>query len=189
MNSGAYSIINQLPSVENFSYLELGIGNAENFKATKCRHKKSVDTNSTFKPTYTMTTDIYFQTIQNESFDIIFIDANHDFDYALRDLNNSIPCCQKFIMMHDMVPPTINHTKHYYCSDSYKILFYLLKETDNEVLVLNQNFGLTFIKMPVEPIKVSEFYKTATYEDFMNFLKTQNIYSPEEILLKLRNWL
>jgi hypothetical protein len=184
-----YEVINQLAGIENLSYLELGIGDARNVRYTKCKNKTSVDTSDKFNPTYVMTTDEYFERNQNETFDIIFIDANHDFDYALRDLNNSMSRCHKFIMMHDMVPPTLRHTNHHNCSDSYKILYYLLKETNLEVLVLNQNFGLTFIKMPAEPITIPEQYQKASYEEFMQFLKTKKIYSPEDIIKELEKWL
>jgi hypothetical protein len=189
MSSKAYFLLNQLPNVENFSYLELGLGKRTNFDRTNCVNKKSVDTSSKFGPTYLMTTDDYFEKIEKENFDVIFIDACHDFEYALRDFNNSISRCNKFIMMHDMYPPTLRHTERVACSDSYKILFYLLKETNFEIAVLDRDAGLTFIKMPAHSISIPDFYKNATYEQFIEFMKTQKIFTPEEIVKRVISWL
>jgi hypothetical protein len=181
--------INQLPQIQEKTYLELGVGNKVNFDLVKCKNKICVDINSSCNPTYVMTTDEYFEKFKNDKFDIIYVDANHDFDYALRDLNNSFIRCEKFVMIHDMVPPNINYTAKNRCSDSYKILYYLLKETNLEILTLNTNYGLTFIKMPAQQIDIPETYKNITFEEFNEFMESQTTYSSQEIVKILETWI
>ena len=52
---------------------------------------------------------------------------------------------------------------------------------------MDNNFGLTLIKMPAKKVYPDESYKTVDYETVMNFLQTQKIYSDNEIIKMLRN--
>jgi hypothetical protein len=77
---------------------------------------------------YTGTTDDYFATLRDSTkFDIIFIDANHDYPYVLRDYNNAIDHATHWILFHDMIPPTEFDAQSAFCSDGYKILYHMLK--------------------------------------------------------------
>lgn len=180
------SVINNIPDIENYTYLELGIDQNKNFDSIKCNIKMSVDING--RALITATTDNFFKELDPDAkFDIIFIDANHDYDYVLKDFNNSVDHCEKWILVHDMIPPTKFWSQSKYCSDSYKLLAYLIKETDIELYPLDYNFGLTLIKMPAHKIYPDSTYANMSFEDFEKFVKTIKLYSEEEIIEILRN--
>ena len=125
------TIINNINDIEKYSYLELGVFNNVNFNNIKCKNKFSVDMNG--NAMFTGTTDEYFDQLStSERFDIIFIDANHDFEYVIRDFNNAIKHANKWVLLHDMVPKSVKFIQPKFCSDSFRVLHYLIKETDFE---------------------------------------------------------
>lgn len=174
------SVINHIPNIESYSYLELGIGNSINFNEIKCSKKFSVDINGSAM--FNGTTDEFFKQIDSDSkFDIIFIDANHDFEYVLRDFNNAIDHATKWIVLHDMIPPNQGYTSSSFCSDSFRILFHILRETSFTVYPMNENFGLTLVKIPASKISILPYYETASFSEFETFIKTVKLYSREEM--------
>ena len=181
------SIINNISNIKDITYLELGIDQNKNFDQIKCNIKLSVDLNE--NALITSTTDDFFLILDKEVlFDIIFIDANHDYDFVLKDFNNSINHCNDWILIHDMIPPTKFWSQSKYCSDSYKLLMYFIKETDFLVYPMNCNFGLTLVKMPATPVDPPEKYANIDFEEFDSFIKMVKLYSEEEIIELLRNY-
>jgi len=179
------TIINHINGIENYSYLELGIFNNVNFNSIKCVNKFSVDMNG--KAMFTGTTDEYFQQLStNEQFDIIFIDANHDYEYVIRDFNNAVDHATKWVLMHDMVPRSAKFTQSKYCSDSFRVLQYLISETNFEIYTMDNNFGLTFVKMPAVKISPPDTYSEIPYNNFVNFINGVKLYSDEEMIEILR---
>ena len=174
-------IINNIKDIKHYTYLELGVFKNYNFRAINCKEKFSVDLNG--KALFTGTTDEYFAQLDpSTKFDIIFIDANHDYEYVLRDFNNSVKHCSKWILIHDMIPPNEEQCQSRYCSDSFRFLTFLLKDTKFEVYPMDNNFGLTLIKMPAHHVFPDESYTTLDYNVFTEFLKTQKLYSDAEII-------
>lgn len=178
-------IINNLPNIQDYSYLELGVNDNKNFDSINSHNKFSVDMNG--NAMFTGTTDQYFASISDTvKFDIIFIDANHDYDYVLRDFNNAVNHATKWILLHDMIPPSKKYTQSSRCSDSFKLLQYMLKETEFEIFPMDTNFGFTLIKLPAHSISPPEIYKTIEYAEFMKFIEAYKLYSEEEIIEILR---
>lgn len=178
-------IINHLDGIEELTYLELGIFNNSNFNQIRCKNKFSVDVNGLAM--FTGTTDEYFNQLpHHERFDIIFIDANHDYEYVLRDFNNAVDRANKWILIHDMIPPSRKYTQSKFCSDSYKLLYYFLTATTLEVYPMNNNFGLTLIKVPAVKVNPPKEIIQLEYDVFMSYLDTQKLYSDEEIIDILR---
>lgn len=175
-------ILNEINGIENYSYLELGIGTNNNFSNIKCKNKFSVDING--DALFNGTTDEYFEQLNpNKKFDIIFIDANHDYDYVLKDFNNSIDHAEKWILIHDMIPPTIHHAMQAACSDSYRLLYYFLIEEKFELYSTIENYGLTFIRVPAKKVYPNEKYKNISYDEFISFIsKNYTLYSELDLV-------
>jgi len=175
------TVINNMENIERCSYLELGVATNINFSAIRCLNKQSVDTNG--NATFTGTTDEYFASLRDDTtFDIIYIDANHDLDYVSRDYNNSVHVSKKWILIHDMIPPNEEFTASNYCSDSYELLYYLMTQTENEVYPLDNDYGLTFIKCPAKAIDINCINRDLSFEDFQTFIASQKLYSNHEII-------
>lgn len=179
-------IINNLSNIHNCSYLELGVRDNINFDKIHAKIKMSVDING--DAMFNGTTDEYFASLTPESkFDIIFIDACHDYEYVLRDFNNSVDHATQWILIHDMIPPSVKYTAPKFCSDSYKILYYMLKEEQFEIYPMDNNFGLTLIRMPAKKISPHDYYTTISYDEFSDFIKTVKLYSDDEIIKLLKD--
>lgn len=180
-------IINNLKNIENYSYLELGLGSGTNFNAICCKDKISVDY-STSEATFQLTTDEYFaQLAPDVKFDITFIDANHDYDYVVRDFNNSIDRTNHWILMHDMIPPDEAASVSCYCGDSYKVLYHMLKYTNFTIYPMSTNFGFTLVKLPASKIELSDETKNLPYAEFRAFMADKKLYSDSEIIELLQN--
>jgi hypothetical protein len=116
--------INALHGIESKRYLELGIYDGANFRLVNAREKVSVDIVDVGQPTHLMTTDAYFAALApEERFDVVFIDACHEFVQVLRDFNNSVAHLNPggVIFCHDMAPKGIENTRPWLCNDCFKM--------------------------------------------------------------------
>jgi hypothetical protein len=52
---------------------------------------------------------------------------------------------------------------------------------------MDNNFGLTFVKMPAGKINPSDQYSKISYDEFVEFISKVKLYSDEEIINILRN--
>lgn len=174
-------ILNEYHQILSSSYLELGVGNNQNFEYIKTSNKYSVDTKG--QGMFLGTTDEYFQQLPpNTKFDFIFIDACHHYEFVLRDFNNSVRHANKWILMHDMIPPSAAWTTKGRCSDSYRVLYYMLTQTKLELYAMNERLGLTFIRMPADPIDPPRDFGFNSYEEFMQLISKTRLYSCHEIV-------
>lgn len=96
-----------------------------------------------------MTTDEFFSK-NSETFDIIFIDANHDWLYVRRDFENSLKILNEFgiIFLHDSDPIHKIMLLPNFCSDSYHINDYVYSNhPELDIITLPIcDMGLTLVK-------------------------------------------
>lgn len=184
-------IINAMPGIENKSFLELGYRDGVNYRLIKCREKMSVDING--QADFTGTTDEFFESVSPFQFwDIIFIDANHDYDFVLRDFNNALAHAREWVILHDMIPPSEKYLDKRFCSDAYKVLYRLITETDLEVYPMKGNMGLTFVRIPRRPAtrimyELENIPSDYSYRQFQSFIRGIKLYNDNEIVLQLCN--
>lgn len=122
-----FYLANCIPNIENKRYLELGTHAGVTFRQVLAKDKTGVD--PAFDTTYRMTTDEFFEKVApGQKWDIIFIDACHEYDYILRDYNNAVKHLSPggVIFVHDMVPPTADFVPPHYCGDGYKLLHHAM---------------------------------------------------------------
>lgn len=95
------------------SYLEVGLLDpAQNFDRIRAPVKESVDPN--VPATHRMTSDRFFSELAAEAqYDLIFIDALHEEEQALRDMQNALRHLSPrgAIVVHDCSPPTEWHQR------------------------------------------------------------------------------
>jgi hypothetical protein len=107
------------------------------------------------------TTDEFFKDF-NEMVDVIFIDADHNFESVKKDFINSIEILNEFgvIILHDTDPMEEWLLEPTYCSDSYKIDEWIrenYKDFDIMTLPITQA-GLTLVKRKKDK-RVNKFNK------------------------------
>lgn len=110
-------------------YLELGIREGYHIGQIRehCEYCVGVDIldrrtffNFDFKLS---TTDKFFED-NTETFDIVFIDANHSFEFVKKDFINSLKILNQYgiILIHDTDPIYEEYMSPDKCGDSYKII-------------------------------------------------------------------
>jgi len=133
------------------SYLELGLykGNTINRISTVVEYCVGVD----IVPVdiagkfFLGTTDDFFKS-NTDTFDIIFIDADHRFESVKKDFNNALNILNKYglILIHDTDPISLEYISDGYCGDSYKILQVIANNKDlNSITMPVLEAGLTIV--------------------------------------------
>lgn len=103
------------------SYLEIGVQRLENnFDKIICIDKTGCDPEGNFARIYSGTSDNFFKELgftwrrfDNNIFDLIFIDGNHEAKQVRRDFENSLRCLSEhgFIVIHDVLPDEEQYTQ------------------------------------------------------------------------------
>jgi len=95
-----------------------------------------------------MSTDDFFK-INQETFDVIFIDASHNFEQVKKDFNNvaNILNNNGIIFLHDTDPMEKKYIQEGYCSDSYKMNRYLESLSEfNFITIPIAECGMSIVK-------------------------------------------
>ena len=113
------------------SYLEIGVSSGLCWNEIQAPRKTGVDPFSPIPAVIRQHSDTFFA--QNtDTYDIIFIDGDHQYDQVIRDINNAWRCLNHkgVIILHDMMP--VNHRQGSnprikgdpsWCGDVYKANF------------------------------------------------------------------
>lgn len=149
-----WDLINNLIQIYNYkSFLEIGTHSGHNFKLINCEKKYCVDPEKLFDGlTHHMTSDEFFS-INNETYDIIFIDGLHQKDQVIKDVENSLKILNKCgtIVMHDCLPQTEYEQTPYHhpgnwTGDVWKAFAFYRNYPDLFMMTLDTDAGLGVIK-------------------------------------------
>ena len=187
-NGYVTALVNNVFSVKGLSYLELGLHTGVNHEHIICRDKVSVDANPDTNPTHCMTTDEFFK--QNmRTFDLVFIDASHEYHQVVTDFNNAVKITRIGVILHDMYPPAKELTTSDKCGDAYKLLYHLVKNTALLPLTLDTDCGLTVVPMPAFEVEPPAELDSLSYEDFVYAMKEYHRYDLPSFLEVTRRFL
>lgn len=160
-------------SIDAKSYLEIGCNTDEVFNNVNCPHKIGVDPAN--GGNRRMTSDEFFA-INNETFDVIFIDGLHYYTQVKKDYKNAIRCLNDggFIVFHDMLPlverwtvvPIPDNLATFGCwtGDVWRMAFDLVREPDIEFDLVLIDMGCGVVKkgtqnaLDISPENSWEFY-------------------------------
>lgn len=187
-------LINCVPNIDQKSYLELGVHAGATFNAVNAKYKESVDTETEHTPTHPMTTDDFFSWAAGAlsdkyRWDVIYIDACHEYKQVVRDYNNAILRLNNpggVIFLHDLVPPDESFTAPHYCGDAWRLLYqWIAGYDDPHFYTLRGDYGLTAVVGNFKP--VAPMQESAPFERFLSALTQIHLYSIEEMQTILRS--
>jgi hypothetical protein len=163
------------------SYLELGYGTGDTFKNIHTlQNKFSVDIDKIEANFIGTTNDFFAQ--NNNKYDIVYIDACHEYSQVVKDFNNSVDVLVEYedavIFMHDMFPDNEWQTSLNESGDAYKILLYFL-ENDYEFYFSRYDCGATMI---FNPKKIDKPVPQKTYQDLLKADFQQHLLSRQELI-------
>ena len=160
------------------SYLEIGLGDGNNFRAIKCEEKIGVDPEiCESDETYCYDSDTFFNRKEihgYSSFDLIFIDGLHHSDQVERDIQNAWECLNKggMILIHDIKPPSyeaqiVPRQQRIWTGDVWRV-WSGLKKTNLNLDYIEETYGLGVIyksrhKMPEKLID-----NETNFEEYFN---------------------
>jgi hypothetical protein len=201
------------------NYLEIGVSNGHIFFRIKTTFKIAVDPDfqfdifrrmgkailnpyNLFNKYYEITSDDFFakhsdEVIGNRKIDIAFVDGMHEYDFALRDIENSLKYLDDngVIIVHDCNPLTKDAARPFsefavdnkqntlWNGDVWKAIVHLRQRNDLNIFVLECDHGLGFITKgkpeKTLPYSRAEIEKLP-YEDFdRNRVEWLNLKKPE----------
>lgn len=154
------SVLSGLP-LDKMSYLELGVLAGQCFNRIPAGRKVGVDVRPRLRDprVWVGTTDAYFQENTSDKFDVILVDACHEFKQVCRDLAGCARVLKPggLVFCHDMVPPTSRHTSPDYCWNTYRVLGWCL-QNDVPCWVTTEDFGLVAFPDPAAASRAPSHY-------------------------------
>lgn len=181
-------IIQKFISKRNYkSYLEIGTYRNVNFDKITIDNKVSIDPDPEAKATYQMTSDEFFA-VNQDKFDIVFIDGLHEHNQVYKDIQNSLKFLNPngVIILHDCMPKNEkmqlwdnkSHQFEEWTGDTWKAYYKALNEINYKVYVLDTDYGCGVIDTSHPKPKLAHIVdmEELTYQDYLN-LKEENKYN------------
>lgn len=181
-------IIQKFITKRNYkSYLEIGTYRNVNFDKITIDNKVSIDPDPEAKATYQMTSDEFFA-VNQDKFDIVFIDGLHEHNQVYKDIQNSLKVLNPngVIILHDCMPKNEkmqlwdnkSHQFEEWTGDTWKAYYKALNEINYKVYVLDTDYGCGVIDASHPKPKLAHIVdmEELTYQDYLN-LKEENKYN------------
>lgn len=184
-------IINKLIQQKDYkSYLEIGIQYKYNWNLIKCQNMAGVEPAGDLEDDRIVktTSDGYFAT-HTDTFDIIFIDGDHNAPTVSRDIANSLKVLNPggTIVLHDTYPPEESDVNPCRCGTVYQAVWQLRQQPGYDILTYQYDFGVCLVK-PGQTGKT--IHPVTTYSDYVaNAKEIINLKSTnEEFMSALKEW-
>lgn len=181
-------IIQKFITKRNYkSYLEIGTYRNVNFDKITIDEKVSIDPDPEAKATYQMTSDEFFA-VNQDKFDIVFIDGLHEHNQVYKDIQNSLKFLNPngVIILHDCMPKNEkmqlwdnkSHQHEEWTGDTWKAYYKALNEINYKVYVLDTDYGCGVIDTSHPKPRLAHIVdmEKLTYQDYLN-LKEENKYN------------
>lgn len=171
-------IINRIVDARGYvSYLEIGLGNCQNFNHIHCPLKYGVAP-PPVQPgsgrTFQMTSDEYFD-FSRRHFDFIFIDGLHHANQVLRDVDNALQRLSEggTIMVHDCNPPdwlaqVVPRRSTIWTGNVWRAWLALRARSDIHQVCIDEDYGCGIITSGEQsPMQIASV--NLTYENLERF--------------------
>jgi SAM-dependent methyltransferase len=140
-------LLNHLIETRGYrSFLEIGCGENRTFEAVAVPQKVGVDPQR--GGTLRMTSDDFFR-VNQDRFDLVFIDGLHLREQVLRDVDQALRCLRPggCIVLHDCLPARREHQERpkqtwHWTGDVWKAVIDLRRRADCDAAVLDADWGL-----------------------------------------------
>lgn len=175
-------------------YLEIGCARDEVFSRVRGTVSLAVGVDPSKGGTHRMTSNAFFES-NTETFDIIFIDGDHNAKQAIRDVNNAMAVLAEggTIVMHDCNPRTeirqIPHDNpnHTYNGDVWKVVVLLRLLPDVEVIIIDIDHGIGVLRRRPNQHRLPEEFeqKLALAENKLEVFSYMDLELHRNILLRL----
>lgn len=176
-------LINHLiKAVSAKKYLEIGIADGNNFRSIDCEYKIGVDPSEYTKADFRMTSDNFFE-INEEMFDVIFIDGLHQREQVYKDVINSLKILSEngIIICHDTNPAEEFHQSEEFNGSiwngtCWKAIVDLRKRNDLEIYTVDTDYGCSVIRKrdSQEQLHIKTFHVGEEHLTFENLSKHRN---------------
>jgi hypothetical protein len=165
--------INGLIKANGFSsYLEIGLGDGNNFRGVDVQTKIGIDPAVSGKDIGTLDSDTFFEHCQ-DTFDLIFIDGLHHADQVERDIVNSWNFLNKggMILIHDIKPHTfemqqVPRIQPVWTGDVWRAWNGLKINTKLKLDYWDDEYGLGIIHKSRHKLELGFVDMETTFEDY-----------------------
>lgn len=156
------------------SYLEIGVNSGLVFNEVECERKVGVDPGG-YVATHIMTSDEYFAA-NDEMFDLIFIDGEHEASQVKRDIENALKRTNigGTIVLHDCLPQTEEQQtpkrlpdSEWWTGDGWKAFAWFRQAYNLCSYTWENDWGCGIIEVGWEPKKIFEPQKELTWDDYV----------------------
>jgi len=155
-------------------YLEIGCRSNQCFDSIVAGSKIGVDPVS--GGTHRMTSDEFFAQCGDQRFDVVFIDGDHTYDQARRDLLNALQHLPVggWIVLHDMFPrewreANLRQISNFWTGEVWKLGFDLVQSADVDFRLLKVDHGVGVVRKLRENPRVPDSSEVLRAQSFQFF--------------------
>jgi len=182
INVNRISLINSavrkvLKHKDSCKYLEIGCFNNFTFNSISLRTEDKIGVDPNLGGNIKTNSDDFFKNNQNK-FDIIFIDGQHEYSQCQRDVLNSIKFLYPngFIFLHDLIPLNwkmehVPRLQDDWNGDVWKVGYELSKSSNLDFIIAMTDYGVGIVKNVKENYKYCYLNNHIKNHKFKNFLE------------------